>query len=444
MERKPNIVVTGILDTKGTEIKFIAERVRAAGGDATVLELSLREESGWADISLSDLLSLAGRTREDLISMVRTEAAEIIVASAATKVSQMLSQKSIDGIIAFGGSTGTSMATRIMRVLPIGIPKLMLSTMASGDVSSYVGTRDITMLYPIAEVGLNAITRPILNYAAAAIVAMASPPELPEEDIKPVIGCTMLGATTLCVLRASEYFSKSGYDVLVNHAVGSGGKSMEELIREGRIAGMLDITTHEIADYLFGGIMGAGPDRLTAAGDNDIPQVLSTGGLDMLIFGPLETVPQKFRDEAAQGVPGRALRTHNPDITIVGTTPGEAFLMGQHVAEKMNRAKGSTALTVPMRGWTAYDIAAPNTALAWPGPGAGPFWVPDVEKPEWSSRAIRFLEGIDSVLDRTRPNVIALQIDRHLNEPEFADLNANLLSEMLSGTWRKEDSKTRL
>ena len=156
---KPNIVVAGILDTKGAEIKFIAERVRAAGGEPIVLELSLREESGEADVSLSDLLLLANRSPEELVSMVRTEAAEIIVGSAVTKITEMLSRNMIDGMIAFGGSTGTSMATRIMRVFPIGLPKLMLSTMASGDVSSYVGTRDIAMLYPIAEVGLNAITR---------------------------------------------------------------------------------------------------------------------------------------------------------------------------------------------------------------------------------------------------------------------------------------------
>ncbi len=439
MKGKPNIVVAGILDTKGAEIKFIAERVRAAGGEPIVLELSLREESGEADVSLSDLLLLANRSPEELVSMVRTEAAEIIVGSAVTKITEMLSRNMIDGMIAFGGSTGTSMATRIMRVFPIGLPKLMLSTMASGDVSSYVGTRDIAMLYPIAEVGLNAITRRILNYAAAAIVAMASPPDLPAEDIKPVIGCTMLGATTVCVLRASEHFNTSGYDVMINHAVGSGGKSIEELITEGRIAGMLDITTHEIADFLFGGIMGAGPDRLTAAGKRGIPQVVSTGGLDMLVFGPPETVPKKLRDESEQGVPGRTIRMHNPDITIVGTTPEEAFVMGQHVAEKLNGAKGPTALTVPMRGWTAYDMAAPNIDLGWPGPGPGPFWVADLRNPEWSRRAIRFLEGVNTILDRAKPNLAVLEIDRHLNEPQFADFNARLLSEMLSGTWKKED-----
>jgi uncharacterized protein (UPF0261 family) len=434
----PQIVVAGILDTKGTEIKFIAERVRAAGGEPIVLELSLKEEAGWADVGLSALLSKAGRTQEELVSMVRTEAAEIIVVSALEVVAEMRAQDRIDGMIAFGGSTGTSMATRIMRTLPIGLPKLMLSTMASGDVSSYVGTRDIAMLYPIAEMGLNAITRRVLNYAAAAIVAMASPPVLPPEDIKPVIGCMMLGATTRCVLRASEYFNASGYDVMINHAVGSGGKSMEELITEGCIVGMLDISTHEIADFLLGGVMGAGPDRLTAAGKKGIPQVVSTGGLDMIVFGPPESVPQRLRDEAAKQLPGRTIRIHNPDITIVGTTPDEAFVLGQYIAEKLNRARGPTVLTVPMRGWTAYDIAGPDSDLGWAGPGPGPFWVEDPSKHEWSLRAKRFLEGLNTKVDLTKPNLAVIEIDRHLNEPEFADFNAKLLSQMLSGTWKKE------
>ncbi len=438
MTGKPRILVAGILDTKGAEIKFIADRVCAAGGEPIVLELSLKGEAGWAGVSLSALLSKAGRTPEELVSMVRTDAAEIIVASALEVVAEMRAQDGIDGMIAFGGSTGTSMATRIMHTLPIGVPKLMLSTMASGDVSSYVGTRDIAMLYPIAEVGLNAITRRILNYAAAAIVAMASPPALPLSDMKPIIGCTMLGATTQCVLRASEHFNASGYDVMINHAVGSGGKSMEELITEGCIVGVLDISTHEIADFLLGGVMGAGPDRLTAAGKKGIPQVVSTGGLDMMVFGPPETVPQKLREEATQGTPGRSIRMHNPALTIVGTTPEEAFVIGQHIGEKLNTAEGPTVLAVPMRGWTAYDMAAPSSNLGWPGPGPGPFWVADPGRPGWSLRGTRFMQGLYTKIDRGKPNLSVMEVDRHINEHEFADLLAGLLFQMLSGTWKKE------
>jgi uncharacterized protein (UPF0261 family) len=438
MKGKPRILVAGILDTKGVEIRFIADRIQAAGGKPIVLDLSLKEDSGWADVTLGLLLRRTGRQPEELSILTRTEASEIIVAAAIEIVVEMVAQKKIDGMIASGGSTGTSMATRIMHRLPIGMPKLMLSTMASGDVSSYIGTRDIAMLYPIAEVGLNAVTRQILNYAAAAIVAMSSPPVLSSEDTKPIIACTMLGVTTLCVLRASEHFKMAGYDVNVHHAVGAGGRSMEELITEGHIAGVFDVTTHEVGEFVLGGPMSGGPYRLTAAGEKGVPQVVSTGGLDLLVFGLPETVPRYLRDEAEKGLPGRVIYMHNLDITVVGTTPEEAFAIGRYLAEKLNRAKGPTVLTVPMRGWSAYDIAGPDPELGWTGPGPGPFWVGDPSRPERSLRAKRFLEGVYAVIDRAKPNLKVIEIERHLNDPEFVDFNTNLLCSMLSGTWEKE------
>jgi len=437
MKGKPQIIVAGILDTKGAEIRFIADRVQAAGGEPVILDLSLRENTGWADVSHSLLLRRAGLRPEESPHLTRTEAAEIIVASAIEIVGEMLGQKKIDGMIAFGGSTGTSMATRIMRRLPIGMPKLVLSTMASGDVGPYIGTRDIAMLYPIAEVGLNAITRRVLNYSAAAIVAMSSPPALPLEDTKPIIACSMLGVTTPCVLRASERLKMSGYDVIINHAVGSGGRSMEELIAEGHIAGVFDVTTHEVGEFVLGGPMSGGPDRLTAAGLKGIPQVLSTGGLELLVFGLPETVPRYLRDEAEKGLTGRVIHMHNRDITVVGTTPAEAFDIGRYLAEKLNMAKGPTVLTVPTRGWSAYDIAGPDPELGWVGPGPGPLWVGDPSRPEYSLRAKRFLEGVYAVIDRAKPNLEVIEIGRHLNDPEFSDFATGLLCSMLSGTWKK-------
>ena len=234
------------------------------------------------------------------------------------------------------------MATRIMQSLPLGIPKFMLTTMASGDVSPYVGTKDICMMYPIAEAGLNKVTRTILNNAASAVVGMATPPELEVSDERPLIGCMMFGVTTPCVLRASRHFEDRGYDVLINHAVGSGGRSLEELIRDGFLVGVLDITTHEIADYLLGGVLSAGPDRMTAAGEMGIPQVVAPGGLDLINFGPKETVPRRFLDETGQ--PGRGLYVHNPTVTCVGVSATEAYEIGKHMASKLNAAQGPTAI----------------------------------------------------------------------------------------------------
>ncbi len=435
MAGKPRIVVAGILDTKGQEIRYLADRVRAAGGEPTVLELSVGREVGWADISISQVLSEIGRTTEEIFSLDRGKASDIIVEAASKLVSRLFREGKLDGIIAYGGSMGASIATRIMQKLPIGVPKLMLTTMASGDVSPYVGTKDICMMYPIAEAGLNKVTRRILNNAAAAIVGMASAPDLSAVAEKPLIGCMMFGVTTPCVLRASRYFEERGYDVMINHAVGSGGRSMEELIRDGYIVGMLDITTHEIGDYLLGGVLSAGPDRLTAAGEMGIPQVVAPGGLDLINFGPKETVPERLLKEL--DLPGRGLYIHNPMVTCVGVSVDEAYRVGEHIAEKLNRAKGPTALCVPMRGWGACDLPAPNKDLGWAGPGPGPVWVEDPEHPGWSLRSSYFVSALRKAIDRQKPNLDVLIVDKHLNEPEFADLMAELLDEMLKGTWRK-------
>lgn len=436
MTKKPNIVVAGILDTKGTEIRFLAERVRAAGGNPIILEMSVGKEVGWADISLSEVVAKVGRATGEIFALERAKASEVIVEGAIRVLIELLEHGRLDGIIAMGGSMGTSMATQAMQKLPVGVPKLVLSTMASGDVRPYVGTKDIGMLYPIAEGGLNVVTRKILNNAAGAIVGMATVPEPRVAEKKSLIGCTMFGVTTPCVLRASKYFEDGGrYDVMINHAVGTGGRSMEELILDGYIVGMLDITTHEIADLLLGGVLSAGPDRLTAAGRMGIPQVVSTGGLDMINFGPAATVPQKYKGEL--DTPGRVVHVHNPTVTIVGTSLDEAFLIGKHIADKLNQATGPTALCVPLRGWGAYDTAGPNPDLGWAEESPAPCWVSDPEKPEWSLRAERFVDALRQVIDRDKPNLDVLLVDQHMNEPEFADLMAELLDEMLSGTWQK-------
>lgn len=439
MAEKPNIIIAGILNTKGREIRFIADRVRAAGGKPLVMELSVGKEAGWADITVSELLKKAGSTTNEIFAMERAKASDKIVEGAIKMTSELWRQGKFDGMIAFGGSLGTSMATRIMQTLPIGIPKLMVSTMTSGNVRPYVGTRDICMLYPIAEVGLNTITRKVLNNAASAIVAMASAPPLQVTEERPLVGCTMFGSTTPCVLRAAEYLEEMGYDVMVNHAVGSGGRSMEELITDGYIVGMLDITTHEISDLLFGGVLSAGPERLTAAGSKGIPQVISTGGLDTIAFGPLDTVPKKFEKEIAQGLLGRITHIHNPAVTVVSVTPDEAYMIGQHIAEKLNLARGPTAICVPMCGWGGYDIAEPNLSLGWSGQGQGPFWLSDPENPKWSLRSKYFVKGLHTKIDVQKPNLDVLLVDHHINEPQFADLVAKLLIEMLSGTWKKEN-----
>ncbi len=435
MATGPRILVAGILDTKGDEIRFLADRVRAAGGDPTIMELTVGGEVGWADIPVSRLLERVGKTVPELAALDRGKAVDIVMEGGRQVALELFAEGRLDGMVAFGGSMGTSIASHIMRALPIGVPKLMLSTMTSGDARPYVGTKDIAMMYPIAEVGLNKVTRRVINNAAAAVVGMATAPALEATTEKPLVGCMMFGVTTPCVLRASKYIEDRGYDVMVNHAVGSGGRSMEELIADGYIVGMLDITTHEIGDELLGGVLSAGPDRLTAAGLKGIPQVVSVGGLDIINFGARETLPQKFVDEL--GLPGRAIYIHNPTVTAIGLTMDEAHTVGRAMGEKLSVATGPTVLCVPLRGWGAVDLAVADKALGWAGPDPGPVWVADPDHPQWSMRNEPFLRGLRETIDLGKPNLEVLLVDRHMNEPEFADLMAELLEEMLAGTWRK-------
>jgi uncharacterized protein (UPF0261 family) len=435
MAKQPQIIVAGILDTKGEEIKFLADRVRAAGGSPVVLELSVGKEVGWADIPLAAVLKRVGTTPEEIYKMDRSKASNLVADGGKKVVADLLGTGKLDGMIAFGGSMGTSIATSIMQTLPIGIPKVMLSTMASGDCRPYVGTKDVAMFYPIAEVGLNKVTRRVLNNAAGAVVGMATAPSAETAQEKPLIGCMMFGVTTPCVLHASKEMEERGYDVMINHAVGSGGRSMEELITDGYIVGMLDITTHEIADELFGGVLGAGPDRLTAAGLKGIPQVVSVGGLDLINFGPRDTLPKKYEQEL--GIPGRAIYVHNPTVTCAGVSVDESYVLGKTIAEKLNKATGPTALCVPLRGWGAVDQPEPNKELGWAGPGPGPVWVADKDHPQWSLRDSYFLKGLREKLDTSKRNVDVLLVDKHMNQPEFADLMADLLTEMLDGKWVK-------
>lgn len=435
MANKPNIIVAGILDTKGQEIKFLAERVKAAGGEPAVLELSVGHEVGWADIGVSKVLQETGRAKDEIFAMDRGKASDIIVEAAAKLTARLLAEGKLDGMIAYGGSMGASIATRIMQTLPIGVPKFMLTTMASGDVGPYVGTKDICLMYPIAEAGLNKVTRRILNNAAGAVVGMAQAPKLEAVAEKPLIGCMMFGVTTPCVLRASKEMEGRGYDVMINHAVGSGGRSMEELIRDGYIVGILDVTTHEIADLLLGGVLSAGPDRLTAAGAKGIPQVVAPGGLDLINFGPKDTVPERYLKVTDE--PGRALYVHNPMVTCVGISTGDTYRIGEHIARKLNAAKGPTVICVPMRGWGACDLPSPNKELGWAGPGPGPVWAADPDRPEWSLRNKYFVEALRKVIDSDKPDLDVILVDKHLNEPEFADLMADLLDEMIGGKWTK-------
>ncbi|MCG8483682.1 MAG: Tm-1-like ATP-binding domain-containing protein [Clostridia bacterium] len=306
------------------------------------------------------------------------------------------------GIISLGGSAGTTIATYAMRALPVGVPKVMVSTLASGDTAPYVGVKDITMMYSVVDIsGINSLSSKILTNAAYAISGMAKAVLPKLEDEKPLIGATMFGVTTPCVTKAREYLESKGYEVLVFHATGTGGKAMEDLIEAGFIKGVLDITTTEWCDELVGGVLSAGPHRLEAAAKKGIPQVVSTGALDMVNFGPIETLPQKFKD--------RNIYKHNATVTLMRTTVEENQQLGKIIAEKLNLAAGNTALFLPLKGVSLIDVEGQ------------PFYGKEEDEALFST-----------LKNHIHPEKIELyEIDKDINDEAFALAMAKKLVDMM-------------
>ena len=346
-----SVVIVGTLDTKGAEIGFARDVLQAQGVDVHLVDTGVVGEPGIEpDTTASEVAEAAGTTLEALREDAdRGEAMEAMGEGATVIAERMHDAGDLDGIMGLGGSGNTSIATTAMRALPVGVPKLMVSTMASGDTEPYVGARDIMMLYSVADIeGLNQLSRQVIANAALAMVGMVSnEPDVAVED-RPTIGITMFGVTTPCAKAARAWLEDRGYETIVFHATGTGGRAMESLIEEGVIDGVLDITTTEWADELVGGVLSAGPDRLDAAGKAGIPQVVSTGALDMVNFGPRESVPESFE--------GRLFHVHNPQVTLMRTTPEENAELGGIIGEKLTVATGPTALALPLGGVSMLDV----------------------------------------------------------------------------------------
>jgi uncharacterized protein (UPF0261 family) len=339
------VVLLGTLDTKGAEYAFLRERLLEQGVDVLLVDAGVNEPSIEPDIGRAELApnvaALADAGDRGAAVTAMAEGAERVVA-------QLHADGRLDGILALGGSGGSSIATRAMRALPVGVPKLMVSTVASGDTRPYVGAVDVTMMYSVVDIsGVNSVSARIMANAAGAIAGMVKATVPPLEE-KPLVAASMFGVTTPCVTRARERLEEHGYEVLVFHATGAGGQSMEALARGGYLAGVLDATTTELADELVGGVLSAGPDRLEAAGAANVPQVVSLGALDMVNFGPRETVPQQFET--------RNLYVHNPTVTLMRTTAEECAELGRTIGRKLSDAKGPTVLFVPLKGVSMIDV----------------------------------------------------------------------------------------
>ena len=338
------VVLLGTLDTKGREYAFLRERLRACGVDVVVVDAGVRDPDGLEpDVSRHEVARAAGADAAELAAAGDRGAAVTAMGAGAEHIVRGLHAGGrLDGILALGGSGGSSIAARAMRALPVGVPKLLVSTVASGDTRPYVGAVDVTMMYSVVDIsGVNRVSARIMSNAAGAIAGMVGI-DVPALEGRRLVAATMFGVTTPCVTTARERLEELGYEVLVFHATGAGGQSMEALAKDGFLAGVLDATTTELADELVGGVLSAGPDRLEAAGAIGLPQVVSLGALDMVNFGPRETVPPQFEN--------RNLYVHNPTVTLMRTTPEECRELGRTIGRKLSAATGPTALFVPLGG----------------------------------------------------------------------------------------------
>ncbi len=399
-----NVFLPGTFDTKGTEFAFLKSLLEKQGFQCICADAGVLNPPSFApDISREDVYLAAGTTlKKVLLEKNRGEAVEAAAKGLAKIALDLFNQGKIHGVLGMGGSAGTTLGTSAMRALPFGIPKIMVSTLASGQVRPYVGVKDITMMHSVVDIcGLNRISTKVLSNAAYAMAGMLNAPAISSTLEKPLLAATMFGVTTPCVELGRNILEQSDREVLVFHATGTGGLTMESFIRDGLIKGVLDITTTELADELVGGILSAGNERLTAAGIMAIPQVISVGALDMVNFGPMDTVPEKFRS--------RRLYAHNSNVTLMRTTPEENDLLGKEIALKANAAKGPTAIIFPLRGISALDTSGQ------------PFWWPQ------ANQALR-----ESLKLWLSPDVEYIEMDLHINDPAFGEACAQKLINYLN------------
>lgn len=401
------VALVGTLDTKGPDFAFLASRLRAAGAEVIVIDVGTGEPAGLTpDVGGDAVAAAAGTSRAELrAAQDRGRAVTDMGRGAAVVVAELVARGEVGGVLSAGGSGGSSIAAQVMAALPVGLPKLLVSTMASGDVSPYVGAKDVAIMYSVVDVaGVNRISRLVLGNAAAAMAGMVAARDqaTPDTDDRPLVAASMFGVTTAAVEAASARLTELGYEVLVFHATGAGGRALEALAEAKLVSGVLDLTTTELADDLVGGVLSAGPDRLTAAGAAGLPQVIAPGALDMVNFGPPDTVPSRFTD--------RLFFEHNPTVTLMRTTADEMAELGARIGRKAAAATGPTEVFWPDRGVSALDA------------DGQPFR--DEAADEASREALeRELTAAGRTLHR---------VDANINDPSFAVAMADRLHEMIT------------
>ena len=401
----PTVVLLGSLDTKGAEYEFLRDRLVEHGVATLLIDTGVMGAATTsADIPAADVAAEGGFDLETLRARHdRGEALAAMTAGATSILRRLHAEGRVDGVMALGGTGGTSVASAAFRELPLGVPKVIVSTAASGATAPYIAESDLILVPSVTDVaGLNRLLRTVIANAAAAMAGMVSRRPLPETAAQKVIGASMFGVTTPCVTEARRLLDAGGFETLVFHMTGTGGRTLEQLIRQGWVDGVLDVTTTELADELVGGVFSAGPGRLTGAAAMGIPQVVSVGALDMVNFGPEDTVPGQFA--------GRRFHRHNASVTLMRTTAGG--MRGAWPAPRRSRIGivGPAAVFLPLKG---------VSAIATEG---GPFHDPDADG--------ALFDAIRAGLDRGRVELFELDMD--INDPAFAASMVSTLLEFLA------------
>lgn len=405
------VLLVGTLDTKAEEYAWLRERLREHGVGTCMMDVGSFSRSPMADVTSDEVIVAAGEDPEELrAARDRGRSMATMSRGAAVLARAMAGEGRIQGLLGVGGSGGSSVVGAVMQALPIGLPKLLVSTMASGDVRPYVGDVDATIMYSVVDIaGVNDVSAPILGNACAGIAAMARAcerrrSEPVDADRPPVVAITMFGLTTPAADEARERLNELGYEVLVFHATGAGGRAMEKLVESGLVTGVLDLTTTELADELVGGVLSAGPHRLERAGALGVPQVVSLGALDMVNFGPRSTVPERFG--------GRTFLVHNPTVTLMRTTPDEMAELGRRIAHKLAASNGPVRLHIPLRGLSGIDVEG------------GPFRDEGADE--------RLFDALREVLAGS--DVVVVEKDQTINDPGFGRDMAEALDELIKNS----------
>ena len=409
------ILVIGTLDTKTKELAYLRERIEKEAVEVLLMDVSCKEAQtgATAEIPCSVVAQETGRDFTEVSQSDKIAAVKLMREGAITITNSLVEEGRVHGVMGLGGANGAEIGCAVMRTLPIGLPKLMVTCVASGNTRPYVGAKDIVMFNSIGDVSLNSITKRVINNAARAITHMATQESTEEAEAKPQICMSTFGTTLGCVDRAKALLEEKGFEVIELHASGSGGMALEELVKEGEASAVLDITTSEIVDDLVGGMYSAGPHRLEAASEMGIPQVVSFGALDFGNFGAKETIPKEFQD--------RHFFFYAPSITLMRTNAEESRILGKRIAEKLNRSKAPAAVIIPLKGFSAVDRAGGKRKTRIDGSDAG----------EWYDEEANgaLIETVRKYLDASKVKLV--EVDAHINDPEFADAAVALLMELI-------------